>query len=615
MFDATKTVADAILGALDQTVSTQFEEGERKAKQAFVSDHKARMEAYKDDRYSGVLGWGRWTRDPFAGLPAEANTIYQVSKGIYEREMQALIGRIADTVAAELRRAKDRVAKGRADSATYVHELDPALWSVGQQAASEIEEKFGELDSGIDEKSSSLVEDLAGKYVEARNAVGAEITAMQEANKGLWDKAEGAIGGAIETIVKLQDILLGVLARAASAVKKIIADPIGFLTNFVGAVKGGVLNFGSNILTHLKHGLQGWLFGALAEAGVEIPDTFDLKGVIKLVLSLLGLTWNGIRSRIVKHIPEPVMKVIETPVEFVQVLISEGIPGLWKWIAAKLTTLKDMGLAQIEDFVVIKVITAGITWLISLLNPAAAVIKACRMIFDAVMWFVENASRLEEFVDSVLDSVESIASGGVGAVADLIESTMAKAVPMVISGFASLLGLGGIAEKIKKIIAKVQRPVMSVVDGLVGSAVKLGKSNLKKLSRKKKQTSPEDVAKHQQVGAAAAHEMTAGSEAVDFDPFRSRGRQVEQRFGPQVKPGASLKVALSAPRPEGDRVVESFNVVIAPNTTTIPGKATREAVDASAQATLRLKLTGRKASGFDAANPPRRRCRRRSGYS
>ena len=597
IFDATKADVDKILGDLDGTVSKQFEEGERLAKAAFTAEHKRRMDAYKDERYSGALGWARWGRDLFAGLPAEANAVYIEAKKVYESQMQTLIGQIADTVGTQLQRAKARVAAGRGEIAAYVNSLSPALKSLGQKAAGDIEEKFGELESSIDEKSSSLAEDLAGKYVEARNAVDEEITAMQEANKGLWDKAKDAIGGAIETILKLKDMLLGVLARAAGAVQKIIADPIGFLSNFVNAVKTGVMNFGSNILTHLKKGLQDWLFGALAEAGIEIPETFDLKGIIKLVLSLLGLTWNAIRARIVKVIPEPVMQVIETSVEFVKVLISEGIPGLWKWIAAKLTDLKETVMAQIEDFVVTKVITAGLTWLISLLNPAAAFIKACKMIYDAVMWFVDNAARLKDFVDSVLDSVESIAAGGVGAVASLIENTLAKAVPMVISGLASLLGLGGIAEKIKGILAKIQKPVMSVVDKLIATAVKFGKSILKKLGRKGKETSPEDLAKHQQVGNQAVTEMTAGSESLDFPAFTARARQIEQQLGPQIRPGASLKVVLSAPHAEGDHAVDPFNIVIAPNTTTVAGEAKLQAGAPEATASLKMPA-GRKKSGL-----------------
>jgi hypothetical protein len=486
IFDKTKADVDKILADLDPLVSKQFEEGEKRAKDAFTADHKARMEKYKDDRYSGFWGWKRWLSDKWSGLPAEANNIYQISKQLYESKMQTLIGEIADTVGRELTRAKERVAQGRTEIAKYVAGLPKDLQKVGKQAQSEIGSQFDDLDASVDEKSNALAEDIAGKYKEARDAVDAEIKEMQEANKGLWDRIKDAVVGVIKTILQLKDLLLGVLARAASAVTKIIKDPIGFLGNFVTAVKTGVTNFLGNIWTHLKKGLQAWLFGTLAEAGIEIPEKFDLKGIITLVLSLLGLTWNALRARIVKHVGEPVMSAIESAVDFIKAIVTEGIGGLWKWIANKLENLYDMVMGQIKDFVVTKIITAGITWLISLLNPAAAFIKACKMIYDAVMWFVDNASRLKDFVDSVLDSVESIASGGVGAVAGYIENTLSKIVPMLISGLASLLGLGGIADKIKKVLEAVQRPVGKVVDKLVGTAVKFGKGILAKLKRKKK---------------------------------------------------------------------------------------------------------------------------------
>jgi hypothetical protein len=136
--------------------------------------------------------------------------------------------------------------------------------------------------------------------------------------------------------------------------------------------------------------------------------------------------------------------------------------------------------------VVTQIVKAGITWLISMLNPAAAFIKACKMIYDVVMFFVEKADQIKEFVDSVLDSVESIVGGGVGAVASKIEQTLAKMLPVLIGFLASLLGLGGISEKIKKIIETVQKPVNRAVDWVIGKAVQYGKKFLGGAAKKVK---------------------------------------------------------------------------------------------------------------------------------
>ena len=60
--------------------------------------------------------------------------------------------------------------------------------------------------------------------------------------------------------------------RAAGVVGEIIKRPVGFLGNLIDGVKGGILKFKDNILTHLRKGLMGWLFGSLAEGGVELPE-------------------------------------------------------------------------------------------------------------------------------------------------------------------------------------------------------------------------------------------------------------------------------------------------------------------------------------------------------
>jgi hypothetical protein len=481
---------EGVLGALDDQVAKRFETGEAAAKAAFTADHQARMKKYKDERYDGVTGAARWTYDLFAGLPGEANNLFLEAKKVYESKMQGVIGDIADFVGQQLSEAKRLIADGRERVRQKVDSQSPALRKIAGEAAKEFGSQFDELENSVDEKQQSLVEDLAQKYSEARNAVDEEIKALQAENKGLWDKVKEAIGGAIETILKLKDMLLSVLSRAANAVGLIISKPIEFLGNLVNAVKTGVMNFGANIVQHLKDGLKAWLLGNLASAGIEIPETLDAKGILKMIMSILGLTWASVRARILRFIPEPVLAKLEQTFEVVKILITEGVPGLWRWVIEKLGDLKEMVLGQIKEFVIEKIVKAGITWIISMLNPAAAFIKACKAIYDIVMFFVDKAAQIKEFVSSVLDSVESIARGGAGAVAGLIERTLAKALPMVLGFLASLLGLGGISEKIKSILEKVQAPVGKVIDTVVGTIVKAGKkvwSKLKSVGRKAKE--------------------------------------------------------------------------------------------------------------------------------
>ncbi|WP_343871579.1 hypothetical protein, partial [Agromyces bracchium] len=347
------------------------------------------------------------------------------------------------------------------------------LQRVGSDAAKEIGDRFDQLESEVKDKENDVVQTLATKYVEARKGLDERIEALQAENRGLVDKAIGAIKAVINTIRQLAAMLRSALSRAASVIGDIVGDPVGFLGNLISGIKGGIDKFFANITTHLKKGLLGWLFGQLGDAGIEIPDTFDLKGIVKLLASVFGLTWANIRNRLVRQIGETAMAAVERGVEIFQIIKDQGVAGLWDKLVEKIGDLKAMIVDQIQDFVITKIIAAGITWLISLLNPAAAFIKACKLIYDVVMFFVNNAERIAQFVNTVIDGVVDIAKGRVGVVVDKVESALGQMVPILIGFIASVLGIGGIGEKIRSIIQAIQRPINKALDFLIKTGLKV----------------------------------------------------------------------------------------------------------------------------------------------
>ncbi len=92
------------------------------------------------------------------------------------------------------------------------------LKKVGADASKEIGERFDQLESEVDSKQESLVDTLASKYVEARKGFDDRIEELQAENKGLVDKAIGAIKAVINTIRELVAMLKNVLSRVAGVV-------------------------------------------------------------------------------------------------------------------------------------------------------------------------------------------------------------------------------------------------------------------------------------------------------------------------------------------------------------------------------------------------------------
>lgn len=473
IYAATEADVKKLLDGIDPKVDKAFEVGEAAARKTFETYVAAKMSAYKKDRYSGWLGGLRWAKDKLIGMPDKVNQFYEAGRELYLKEMDGVITRVANIVGDDLTAAKKRIAAGKTEIAGYVKSLPTHLQKVGAEASKDINDKFEQLEDDVNAKQEAVVDTLATKYVDARKGLDDRIEELQAENKGLVDKAIGAIKAVINTIRKLASMLMDTLARVAHVVGDIIKHPVRFLGNLIDGVKGGILRFKDNILDHLRKGLMTWLFGALAEGGIELPDKFDIQGIVKLLASLFGLTWTNIRNRLVKQIGEPAMAAIEKGVEIFRTIATAGVAGLWQMLVDKLGDIKEMILDQVKDFVVTRIITAGITWLIGLLNPAAAFIKACKLIYDIIMFFVDNAERILKFVHTVIDSAVDIVRGNIGGVVAKIEDVLGQMVPILIGFLASVIGIGGIGEKIRAIIGKLQKPINKAIDFVIKTGLKL----------------------------------------------------------------------------------------------------------------------------------------------
>jgi hypothetical protein len=240
-----------------------------------------------------------------------------------------------------------------------------------------------------------------------------------------------------QQVMSLLEIIFDVVApavmpylrRAAGAFRTIIANPIGFVRNLVRAGIQGFRQFAANILTHLRAALIGWLTGAMGGANIYIPQSMTLQEIIKFVLSVLGLTWQNIRTKLVRVAGERVVTAMET----------------------------------------------GFTRLVSMLNPAGAFIQAIIAIYNTVMFFVERLRQIAQVAAAFIDSIAAIASGVIAAAANRVEQTMAGLLTLVISFLARLVGLGRVSDAVTNIINRIRAPIDRALDRVVDWIVRLGR--------------------------------------------------------------------------------------------------------------------------------------------
>jgi hypothetical protein len=289
--------------------------------------------------------------------------------------------------------------------------------------------------------------------------------------------------------------------KAAGAFKTIIQNPIGFIGNLVKAGKQGFQQFASRFLTHLKKSLIDWLTGTLSGADLYIPQSFEFLELLKFVLSVLGLTWQNIRQKLVKAIGETAVKALETGFEIVVTLVTKGPAAAWQQIKEGLTNLKEMAMDAIMDYVKSKVVEEAVKKLISFLSPVGAFIQAIIAIYNTIMFFVERLKQIARVAMAFIDSIAAIAVGAIGAAANKVEQTMAGFLTLVISFLARFAGLGKVSDAVVKLLNKIRAPIDKALDKVVAWVVSMAK----KLGRIVAQAGvPADPAKRFQMGMDAA---------------------------------------------------------------------------------------------------------------
>ena len=204
IFAATEADVKKILDGIDPKVEAEFEKGEAGAKATFEAYVAAKMSAYKKDRYGGWLGGLRWAKDKLLGMPDKVNEFYDAGRELYLKEMDGVISRVADIVGTDLTAAKTADRQGQ-DRDRDVREEPAQRPQEGRRRRRRRRSATSSSSSRATSTTSRtpLVDTLATKYVEARKGLDERIEALQAENKGLVDKAIGAIKAVINTIREL----------------------------------------------------------------------------------------------------------------------------------------------------------------------------------------------------------------------------------------------------------------------------------------------------------------------------------------------------------------------------------------------------------------------------
>ena len=502
--EAKKAVKEKIKSSEDEA-STKLTNAEKEAetkkkaseKEAAAEKEKLKKEKKKEGFFSRLASAvKKFVKSITAAIDKIFNALRNAVKTIINKAKELAVKAInaaRDFIVDKLNKfrdwAKEQVSKYLKDFPALAKAVNGLIDSTVDLAIKGVNAAADTLIAGVEALAKALSAAL-DKILEVFQT--ALKAAVEIAGAVLTGDFAEALKIAIKAACKIAGInpkpIFDFLEKAGEQLMGILKNPVGFFKNLVSAVGGGVKNFAKNIKKHLIKGLIGWLTGALSEVAITLPATFDIKGIFSLVMQVLGLTYDNIKARVIKRYPpvEKVFAVLEKSFEIIKLLITKGPVALWDMIKDSLTNLKEMVMGGIKEFVITTVIKESITWLLGLLNPAGALVKALKLIFDFIMFLVERFQQIKDFVLSVYNSIVAIASGSLGKAMKAVEDALSRSLPVVISLLASLAGLGGIGKTVKKIIGKVTKPINKALDKIIDKIIKQAKKLFKKGKKKAK---------------------------------------------------------------------------------------------------------------------------------
>ncbi|HEX9730652.1 MAG TPA: DUF4157 domain-containing protein [Thermoanaerobaculia bacterium] len=565
LYETANATVKQKLEDLEKSSLKAFDDGEKQATKAFEDNVKRRIDAFKRRRYDRFGGSLLWAKDKLFGMDElpEVEEIFESEKTAFVTSLDALIKKITADSKRVVQECKDIVAKARKEIEKYVAGLGPELRKTGQEALTEMRGKLDALDKKVGDKEKELQKKLADKREAAIKAIEEKIEKMKEEMSGLLAKLGNLILNAMLKFFKWAlkkagyspDEIMGIIEKGKAVIKKIVTDPIGFIKNLVKGVKDGIFLFVKNVKKHLVTGLVSWLTGAMADVPITLPDKWDLKGIIHLVLQILGLTWERIRQKLVKRLGEKVVRIAETSIDVVKRLITEGPMALWDMIKEKAADIQQQVMEGIRNWVITQVVKQAIIKLVSFLNPAGAIVQAILAIYNTIMFFVENWQRIVDFVKSVFDSIGDVAMGKLSKAAQAVENALAMTIPIILNFLARLIGLSGIGKAVAGVITKIRKPVDKVVDKVIDFVVAKGKKLLGKISPKSKKKAEtegdldaDDRKNHKKIVVAASSELRKplSKRPVDFAAFYNAKKQVaaglEKKYQSKIRKGIELRI-------------------------------------------------------------------------
>jgi hypothetical protein len=571
IFTDTQSKVQDRLTQLDTDVSDTFDRETDAAVNKFESFIRFNAEKYEKSWFDSAVEF--FSDILFDPPPREVRDFYREGRVTFLRDMEVVISNVADIVQKGIEDARKIVDEGKQKVQEKLDALGSDLGDFKQQISDQMNDRFRQLERDIDAKQGEIVKNLAQRYVQAFERVKAIENQVREEYKNAFDRAREAIEGAVEFVTGWVEKLTAVVGGAAT---RIIREPGKFLRNVGAGIIQGFTMFMDEIGTNIKGAVVQWITGNMAGGGIQLPQTFDVKGIVGFLLDLVGLGVSGIKQIARQVFGARAVGMIERGVAgfekikaIFDILASEGPAGLVKFLQTEFTRMKEAIMEGAAKALSEGLVIAGIKKVLGIISGLVSggvgtVVTIVLTIIDVILWIRDNAAQIAEVVSTIASMAMAVLQGQVAALAGAINTVLKRLLPLVLGFVGALVGINRVVRKIQKIFKAIGRPARRAIRKLFLKFKKLIKKLLRRFGKKKRKGKRLDSRKvvrlvlqemkrptKAKTPGAAIAEKTAQAQALKskYQPKLEKGRlsiEILDRNPSAVEKDADIDFVVSA---------------------------------------------------------------------
>ncbi len=471
------------LNALETTVNEEFD-----SRMATANKHfKENINNGLDEEFTWEFAAKHLDRDDYN---RRVRKVFIAESEKYKKELSDLLDPLTQKMAQTLNAIIDEIAAAKNAVIVYVNGLAPSLQEIGVESAKAVLDKFNTLEESVNEKQEALTSNLAKRYADGVSSLEEQFKQVMDSRKSWLERAYDAVVKTIKEIINLLADLKKALERAAGYATRIIKSPRKFFNNLVQGATEGFNSFVKNIDKHLLQGALEWITGEMSEAGIQLPEKFDFKGILSIILQVLGITIANVKETGKKVLGAKYVTMLEKGVDIgmnvgekifkiFTIIKNEGLVGLWEFIKEQFNDLKEKLLEEAKSFIIVTIVEVAVVKLVSMLIPGAGFISAVKSLVDFLKTLFAKARQIVNIITGIIDTFGEILAGNVAKVSTMIQNVLVKFLGMAITFLAAILGLGKIGKKINDIIQKkikdpINKAITKMMEKLKALMTRLG---------------------------------------------------------------------------------------------------------------------------------------------